>query len=96
MKITTYTHFIYETDNIPDHRSRRFGCCPCLMAVREFIQLQQKKPYLSGNSDTANAKPTTLESNLFCPFIIPCRSMQSKPGMAVLKYLYLIYKGELT
>ena len=42
MKITTHTHFIYETDNIPDHRSRRFGCSPCLMAVREFIQLQQK------------------------------------------------------
>ena len=27
-------HFIYEVDNIPDHRSRRFGCCPCLLAVR--------------------------------------------------------------
>lgn len=52
-------HFIYEVDNIPDHRSRRFGCCPCLMAVRAFASLQQKKPYLSGNSDTANAKPTT-------------------------------------
>lgn len=36
------SHFIYEVDNIPDHRSRRFGCSPCLMAVREFIQLQQK------------------------------------------------------
>lgn len=36
------THFIYETDNIPDHRSRRFGCCPCLMAVRECALLQQK------------------------------------------------------
>ena len=46
-------HFIYEVDNIPDHRSRRFGCCPCLMAVRAFASLQQKKPYLSGNSDTA-------------------------------------------
>lgn len=52
-------HFIYEVDNIPDHRSRRFGYCPCLMAVRAFASLQQKKPYLSGNSDTANAKPTT-------------------------------------
>ena len=52
-------HFIYEVDNIPDHRSRRFGCCPCLMAVRAFASLQQRKPYLSGNSDTANAKPTT-------------------------------------
>ena len=35
-------HFIYEVDNIPDHRSRRFGCCPCLMAVRALASLQQK------------------------------------------------------
>ena len=49
-------HFIYEVDNIPDHRSRRFGCCPCLMAVRAFASLQQKKPYLSGNTDTAKRK----------------------------------------
>ena len=44
MENTTHirTHFIYETDNIPDHRSRRFGCCPCLMAVRERASLQQK------------------------------------------------------
>ena len=26
-------HFIYEADNIPDHRSRQFGHCPCLLAV---------------------------------------------------------------
>ena len=25
-------HFIYEADNIPDHRSRQFGHCPCLLA----------------------------------------------------------------
>lgn len=42
MKTATHTHFIYETDNIPEHRSRRFGCCPCLMAVREFAAPQQK------------------------------------------------------
>lgn len=36
------SHFIYEVDNIPDHRSRRFGCCPCLMAVRELASFQQK------------------------------------------------------
>lgn len=48
--------FIYPTDNIPDHRSRRFGCCPCLMAVRAFASLQQKKPHLSCNSDTAKRK----------------------------------------
>lgn len=61
MKNTTHirTHFIYEVDNIPDHRSRRFGCCPCLMAVRECASLQQKKPYLSGNSNTAYAKRTS-------------------------------------
>ena len=35
---TTHTHFIYEADNIPDHRSRRFGCSPCLMAVRWFFR----------------------------------------------------------
>ena len=35
-------NFIYPTDNIPDHRSRRIGCCPCLMAVRECASSQQK------------------------------------------------------
>lgn len=28
-------HFIYEVDNIPDHRSRRFGCSVSQMAVRK-------------------------------------------------------------
>ena len=49
-------HFIYEADNIPDHRSRRFGHCPCLLAVIKIAFPTRKKPYLSGNSDTANAK----------------------------------------
>lgn len=40
--VRTCSHFIYEVDNIPDHRSRRFGCCPCLMAVRWFASFQQK------------------------------------------------------
>lgn len=48
--------FIYCTDNIPDHRSRRFGCCACQMAVRKFGCSQNKKPYPGGNLDTANAK----------------------------------------
>lgn len=52
------THFIYEVDNIPDHRSRQFGHCLCLLAVIKSPTLLTKKPYLSGNSDTANAKPT--------------------------------------
>lgn len=38
------THYIYEVDNIPDHRSRRFGCCPCLMAVRTSDLAASKKP----------------------------------------------------
>ena len=52
------THFIYEVDNIPDHRSRQFGHCLCLLAVIKSPALLAKKPYLSGNSDTANAKST--------------------------------------
>ena len=50
------THFIYEVDNIPDHRSRQFGHCPCLLAVIKIAFPTRKKPYLSGNSDTASAK----------------------------------------
>ena len=50
------THFIYEVDNIPDHRSRQFGHCPCLLAVIKSPALLTKKPYLSGNSDTASAR----------------------------------------
>lgn len=54
MKNTTHihTHFIYEVDNIPDHRSRRFGCCACLLAVSKA----KKKPYPGGHPNTASAK----------------------------------------
>ena len=33
MKFCAYHHsqFFYETENIPDHRSRRFGCCASLL-----------------------------------------------------------------
>ena len=37
------THFIYEADNIPDHRSRQFGHCPCLLAVIRSPALLTKK-----------------------------------------------------
>lgn len=51
-----YTHirnyYIYETDNIPDHRSRRFGPCPCVLAV----SMGNKKLYLGGHPHTANTK----------------------------------------
>ena len=50
------THFIYEVDNIPDHRSRQFGHCPCLLAVIKIAFRTRKKPHLSCNSDTASAR----------------------------------------
>lgn len=51
------THYIYEVDKIPDHRSRRFGCCPCLMAVRTSDLAENKKAVTNaGTSVTANAK----------------------------------------
>lgn len=52
------THYIYEVDNIPDHRSRRFGCCPCLMAVRTSDLDENKKAVTNAaTSVTAGAKP---------------------------------------
>lgn len=51
------THYIYEVDNIPDHRSRRFGCSPCLMAVRTSDSPASKKAVTNaGTSVTAGAK----------------------------------------
>lgn len=29
-------NFIYETDNIPDHRSRQFGGSPCMINFRKL------------------------------------------------------------
>lgn len=42
MRCMFHTLFIYEADNIPDHRSRRFGRCPSLLAVIWFASHQQK------------------------------------------------------
>ena len=36
------SHFIYEVDNIPDHRSRRFGCSASQMAIRELRMTKKK------------------------------------------------------
>lgn len=36
------SHFIYEVDNIPDHRSRRFGCSASQMAIRELWMTKKK------------------------------------------------------
>lgn len=49
-------HFIYEVDNIPDHRSRQFGHCPCLLAVIKSPALLTKKPHSGCHPNTANAK----------------------------------------
>ena len=56
MKTRTWNHsqFFYETENIPDHRSRRFGCCASEMAVSKV----SKKPYPGCHPNTASAKPT--------------------------------------
>lgn len=50
------THFIYEVDNIPDHRSRQFGHCPCLLAVIKIAFSTRKKPHSGCHPNTANAK----------------------------------------
>ena len=50
------SHFIYEVDNIPDHRSRRFGCSASQMAISPVATHPKKKPHESCNSHTANAK----------------------------------------
>ncbi len=51
-------HFIYEADNIPDHRSRQFGHCPCLLAVIKIAFPTRKKPCSGCHPNTANAKST--------------------------------------
>ena len=50
------THFIYEVDNIPDHRSRQFGHCPCLLAVIKIAFPTRKKMSLGWLPHTTNAK----------------------------------------
>ena len=51
------SQFFYETENIPDHRSRRFGCCASLLGRIKTAFFQTKKPYPGGNPNTASAKP---------------------------------------
>ena len=44
MKTRTWHHsqFFYETENIPDHRSRRFGCCASLLGRIKTAFFQNK------------------------------------------------------
>ena len=70
---THRTHYIYEVDNIPDHRSRRFGCCPCLLAVRASDSFTNKKAVTdAATSVTAGAKLIHSKLNSFCSSIIAC------------------------
>ena len=46
----SHSHFIYEVDNIPDHRSRQPD------GNQGVVDDQKEKPYESCNSHTANAK----------------------------------------
>ena len=60
MKTCTHNHsqFFYETENIPDHRSRRFGCCASLLERIKTAFSQSKKPYPGCHPNTADAKLT--------------------------------------
>ena len=97
MKNTTRirTHFIYEVDNIPDHRSRRFGCCPCLMAVREFASFQQKSRVQAATRTRQAQNQLTLNKSIL-PFHHNMPAHAKQAGRAVLRNSHLIYKGELT
>ena len=68
MKTCTHNHsqFFYETENIPDHRSRRFGCCASEMAVSK---VSKKRPPEHGQCKTNY--PLKSPS---CPFIISWRT----------------------
>ena len=57
--ICNHSQFFYETENIPDHRSRRFGCCASLLGRIKTAFFQTKKPYPGGHPNTADAKRTT-------------------------------------
>lgn len=46
----THNCFIYEKDNIPDHRSRQFGCCPSLLA--EIVVWLQTKSRIRAATQT--------------------------------------------
>ena len=75
-------HFIYEVDNIPDHRSRQFGHCPCLLAVIKIAFHTRKKPYLSGNSRHGKRKMnrTSKQSNLPSHHNMPAATKQAGKG----------------
>lgn len=58
-------HFIYEVDNIPNYRSRSFGCCPCQMAVRKFGLSQNKKAVSGRQPKYGKAQNKSLEQSIY-------------------------------
>lgn len=79
--VRTCNHFIYEVDNIPDHRSRRFGCCPCLMAAREFASFQQKSR-VQAATRTRQAQNQPTLNKFILPFHhnMPAHTKQAGKG----------------
>lgn len=79
--------FIYCTDNIPDHRSRRFGCCPCQMAVRKF-GCSQKKAVSRRQPGYGKRKMNRFLKQSLLPFyhIITAYTRQADAGQFV-KYI---------
>lgn len=58
----SHSHFIYEVDNIPDHRSRRFGCSASQMAIRELWMTKKKSRMRAATPtrQTQNEPPTKV------------------------------------
>lgn len=84
------SHFIYEVDNIPDHRSRRFGCCPCLMAVREFASFQQKsRVQAATRTRQAQNQPTLNKSILPFHHTMPACAKQAGKGSSQISTPYI-------
>ena len=67
--IHNHSQFFYETENIPDHRSRRFGCCPSEMAVSKV----SKKAVSGRQPEHGKRKTKPFLKSPSCPFIIPWR-----------------------
>lgn len=53
-------HFVlYESDNIPNYESRRYGCCKRLLALRTsaiHFSINKKAALSAGTPNAANAK----------------------------------------
>lgn len=75
-------HFIYEADNIPDHRSRQFGHCPCLLAVIKSPCPSNKKAAFGLPPEHGKRKMnrTSKQSNLPSQHNMPAGTKQAGKG----------------